>query len=126
MHCPVCKTEMIIQELHDVEVDHCFDCDGIWLDSGELEMLLEEESTTDTLASTFRKATFSEKQRSCPVCRRPMEKVHAGDDEHAVLLDRCPKHGLWFDAGELQQILHATEGYRDSRLANLLKEMFPQ
>jgi Zn-finger nucleic acid-binding protein len=126
MLCPACKTEMIIQELHDVEVDHCFECDGIWLDSGELEMLLEEESSTDTLASTFRTTTSSEKQRPCPVCRKPMEKVHAGDDEHAVLLDRCPKHGLWFDEGELHQILDASDHYRDSQLATLLKEMFSQ
>ncbi len=109
-----------------MEVDHCFDCDGIWLDSGELEMLLEEDASPDTLVSTFRKTTSSEQKRPCPVCRKLMEKVHAGPEEEPVLLDRCVKHGLWFDAGELQQILHSTERYRDSRLANLLKEMFPQ
>ena len=41
MDCPVCKNAMITMELDEVEVDHCLDCGGIWLDSGELEMLLD-------------------------------------------------------------------------------------
>ena len=124
MTCPACNAEMIIQELNHIEVDHCFDCHGIWLDQGELELLLGEGSSGDTLVSTFRKTTTAERSRPCPVCHKKMEKVQAGTDQEPVLLDRCPKHGLWFDAGELQQILHASERYRDSRLANLLKEMF--
>jgi len=124
MKCPNCNNEMIIQELNHIEVDHCFECHGIWLDQGELELLLGEESSGDTLVSSFRPISTEENSRFCPICRKSMEKVHAGSNEHPVLLDRCPKHGLWFDAGELQQILQASERYRDSRLANLLKEMF--
>ncbi len=125
MHCPVCKTDMIIQELNDVEVDHCLECHGIWLDKGELEMLLEEGSGDDQLVSTFRKVSSGEASRSCPICRKTMENVQAGPDEFPVLLDRCPNHGLWFDAGELQQILESSEQYSGSKLAALLKEMFP-
>ena len=33
---------MITLELEDVEIDHCLDCGGIWLDAGELELLLDE------------------------------------------------------------------------------------
>ena len=42
MDCPVCKNAMIVLELDEVEVDYCADCRGVWLDSGELELLLEE------------------------------------------------------------------------------------
>ena len=37
MDCPVCKSAMITMELTEVEIDHCLDCGGIWLDAGELE-----------------------------------------------------------------------------------------
>ena len=40
MDCPVCKNAMIALELAEVEIDHCTDCGGIWLDAGELELLL--------------------------------------------------------------------------------------
>ena len=40
MDCPVCKNLMITLELDEVEIDHCLDCGGIWLDSGELEQLI--------------------------------------------------------------------------------------
>lgn len=40
--------------------------------------------------------------RSCPGCSAPMRPFQAG----AVELDRCPFcRGLWFDGGELEQVL---------------------
>jgi Zn-finger nucleic acid-binding protein len=42
MDCPVCQDAMITLELSDVENDYCTDCGGIWLDAGELELLLGE------------------------------------------------------------------------------------
>ena len=35
MQCPVCNRPMISLELHEVEVDHCVACGGVWLDSGD-------------------------------------------------------------------------------------------
>jgi len=40
MDCPVCNNAMITLELDQVEIDHCTECGGIWLDAGELETLL--------------------------------------------------------------------------------------
>ncbi|MCL4278881.1 MAG: zf-TFIIB domain-containing protein, partial [Ignavibacteriaceae bacterium] len=41
MLCPVCNNPMIVLELEQVEVDYCTNCAGVWLDAGELELLLE-------------------------------------------------------------------------------------
>ncbi len=30
-------------ELDQIEIDHCLSCGGIWLDAGEIELLLETE-----------------------------------------------------------------------------------
>ena len=41
MKCPHCiDEELIAIETEQVEVDYCTECKGIWLDSGELELLL--------------------------------------------------------------------------------------
>ena len=41
MLCPVCNDEeMLILEYNDVEIDYCNECSGIWLDEGELELLI--------------------------------------------------------------------------------------
>ena len=41
MICPACKSDMIVVEHSQIELDYCTDCRGVWFDSGELELLLE-------------------------------------------------------------------------------------
>lgn len=42
MNCPVCKeVELRISERQNVEIDHCPQCRGVWLDRGELDKLIE-------------------------------------------------------------------------------------
>ena len=44
MDCPVCREPMIGLEYEKVEVDYCPACAGVWLDEGELEVLLGLEA----------------------------------------------------------------------------------
>ena len=56
-----------------------------------------------------------------------MEKVVVGTEEPQLLIDRCrKKHGLWFDGGELQDILKRAKLDSDSRIQQLLAEMFAE
>lgn len=42
MRCPVCLDIDVVEHIRDgIEVDHCPRCQGIWLDRGELEKLLD-------------------------------------------------------------------------------------
>ena len=43
MRCPKCGQELATIGLHGVEVDKCGQCDGMWLDAGELEQVLGNE-----------------------------------------------------------------------------------
>jgi len=54
MDCPVCKNAMITLELQEVEIDYCTDCGGIWLDAGELELLLGEPEKAKQLLGSFK------------------------------------------------------------------------
>jgi hypothetical protein len=117
---------MITFELDQVEIDHCLQCGGIWLDGGELEMLLgNTKSAVDTLKSFKSAPKIEEKARKCPICMKKMLKVHVGNDENKVLIDACKRNdGLWFDKGELREVVKLAGSEAQTRIGSLLEEMF--
>ncbi len=56
MKCPKCGMELIALDYQGIEVDKCAECEGIWLDAGELESVsMLEKSGIDKLFSVFRR-----------------------------------------------------------------------
>ena len=110
MKCPLDKSDMIIVEHRRIELDYCLKCAGVWFDSGELNLLVsvlqaEGVSVSHSDLLTPHTAQVKEAKRKCPVCGRNMNKVWLGQDPK-VLIDQCPiGEGLWFDGGELNQVL---------------------
>jgi len=43
MKCPKCGGALAEREMQGVKIDQCADCGGVWLDKGELEMLVHSE-----------------------------------------------------------------------------------
>ena len=125
MDCPACKEPMVVLELRDVEIDHCLSCGGIWLDAGELELLLGDAAGRDRLLSSFEvDSGAGEAPRKCPICLKRMEKVICGT-ECKVRIDRCRRHhGIWFDAGELEEILRMGSLGGSTDVLDLLADMF--
>jgi len=119
---------MITLELADVEIDHCTECGGIWLDAGELELLLGEPEKAKQLLDSFKvDSTSTEKPRKCPICDKKMRKIIAGSSEPTLLIDKCRRgDGLWFDKGELQDILDRAQLDKDNKIQKLLADMFGQ
>lgn len=126
MFCPVCNVEMLILELNDVEIDYCHQCAGIWLDEGELELLISSPSPSGNgnsaiLAALSNPSSGAKGKRRCPVCRKRMSRVNV-PVEPGVEIDKCPRnHGLWFDKGELEQITASTRG---EPAVNFLNSLF--
>jgi Zn-finger nucleic acid-binding protein len=118
---------MIVLELNQVEVDYSPGCGGIWLDAGELELLLEGGCEMEQLMASLTKAEgVREKKKRCPICRKRMDKVTLGR-EQPVMIDSCPrKHGLWFDRGELRAVLEigGLETDAGKRVLSLLSDIF--
>ena len=125
MNCPVCDNPLVILELNNVEVDHCTYCHGLWLDGGELEILLENSSHKNELLASFIVDNKNiEKKLKCPICRKKMEKVICGKGKN-IVIDKCRlQHGLWFDKGELEQLLESGGLDKEDKILNLVKEMF--
>jgi len=42
-NCPRCSGRMTMKFIEELEIDHCEDCGGIWLDHGELKSLQEKD-----------------------------------------------------------------------------------
>lgn len=56
MRCPKCGMELIEIDYKNIKVDKCSECDGIWLDAGELEAVSKlEKSGLDKLFKVFKK-----------------------------------------------------------------------
>jgi Zn-finger nucleic acid-binding protein len=126
---------MIVVEYRNIELDYCHSCKGVWFDSGELELLLKsyglEESKTffDGIFNS-QEAVSSEKKRICPICGHKMKKTAIGGQPE-TLTDICrDKHGLWFDGGEVAQLIRHMAGERppkgDSKghVIGFLEEVF--
>ena len=45
MKCPRCDGSLRESKVEEVSIDTCDNCGGIWLDSGELEQLMEKEKS---------------------------------------------------------------------------------
>ena len=126
MNCPLCKNEpMIVLELDEIEIDYCLRCKGIWLDEGELELLLEDAEEKDAvLASCAVRTDIREERIRCPICLKKMDKVTAGTSAE-VIIDKCKKnHGIWFDEGELERVISMGTIDNENKVLNLLQDMF--
>ncbi len=56
MSCPKCGMGLIEVDYKGIKVDKCSECEGIWLDAGELEAASKlEKSGLDKLFGVFRK-----------------------------------------------------------------------
>jgi len=92
-------------------LSECRRCGGLWI-GGEVFRVLEERARRD---ETFWKGADlpdpSDRgqgagafYRPCPSCATRMHRRNYGR-RSGVILDVCPRHGLWFDHGELARIL---------------------
>lgn len=55
MRCPKCGMELVEIEYQHILIDKCTECEGIWLDAGELGSVSElKKSGLDRLFSVFK------------------------------------------------------------------------
>lgn len=125
MECPRCKNPLIVLELSEIEIDYCNSCNGVWLDAGELELLLGDSHAKDDLLNSFEEDKNSQEQKlKCPICRSKMKKVLVGEGDK-ITIDACKQNdGLWFDEGELLDVIKKGSFEEDNRVVSLIKDMF--
>jgi len=132
MYCPICKNSKLAKTiLHNVEVNYCTKCLGIWFEQDELRQAKDEkDKDLNWLDIDLWK---NEKDfrivygiRICPNCRMPLYEVYYGDSK--VVVDLCKLcHGVWLDRAEFKKIIDWLKEKADYEIMNnysknLLKE----
>ncbi len=110
MDCPRCKLPLREVRYESCQTEMCDNCWGLWLDTGELEGVLNDH--TFSLSDEERSHVLDAMTAShpgpqdpipCPACGKVMDRVHYDQSVH-IVLDRCADHGIWFDTGEVKRI----------------------
>lgn len=127
MRCPSCKTQTL-RPFRDsgLEIDACSSCTGIWFDPHELSTFLKSDVMKqrflwmDAVPMTGVPYVINTARRRCPRDSEPMdEKIYAG-----ITLDNCPKcQGIWFDEGEVRQVVERYKRGTASGDTDVAKEM---
>jgi Zn-finger nucleic acid-binding protein len=96
--CPRCAVELVDAR----SARGCRACGGYWVEEPVLtEMVLAMLPPRPLSRLALAVLDRSEAPIGCPTCGDAMQSTSI----HEVILDRCVKHGIWFDARELEDAL---------------------
>lgn len=120
--CAGCKSQnqhhwQLGEEPGSPSIIRCGDCGGSFVSHATLDALVTREqrrfeqqysSSEDPSLATVQRFELSMKRaveyRDCPHCQTRMLRKNYGQLS-GVIVDQCHAHGVYFDAGELDQIL---------------------
>ncbi len=112
--CPHCRMTLQPQTYEGTQVLFCPVCWGHWLNNLALATILAKhdygfsrDEREVVLAGWVHiegdVREYDKSSLACPDCGQSMtESMFA--DNCPVLVDRCPEHGTWLDAGEIKKI----------------------
>jgi Zn-dependent protease with chaperone function len=109
MKCPNCRDadlEPVLVE-RGVVVERCTECEGVWLDRGELALVADEpRRIEERLEEALKRRKPVDKPS--PMTGKAMEEFTY---EGGARIDYCTESGgLWFDAKELRALLERERG----------------
>jgi Zn-finger nucleic acid-binding protein len=100
--------EMVLTDVHSIEIDRCGSCGGIVLDKGESEMI-DSLGLAHVIEGGVQQAhEHRQTPARCYECKRDMIALRGAGDIEYDWCDRCER--LFFDRGELS----AFEAFVDS------------
>lgn len=93
--CPRCRNVPLGDE---PLIRHCGRCKGSWIAE---ETLHERVAAAHEAHPGLTWHTEARAALMCAICAAPMETLVV----RGTAVDRCPRHGIWFDANELAHVL---------------------
>jgi len=133
MECPNNHKELEKVLFHDVEVDYCTECMGVWFEKDELTYA-KDDSDSQLKWIDFdvwrhkEKFEASSSSRKCPSCRITFVQIKY--DNSKVKVDYCKNcQGIWLDRGEFKQIMVYLKNKADYEILhhytkNLIKQLW--
>ena len=109
MECPNNHKQLEKMLFHDVEVEYCPECLGIWFDKDELRLAKDKKDEQLNwldfdIWRDKKKFSMQNINKRCPVDGIPF--VEVAYDNSNVKIDFCKMcQGIWLDRGEFKQIM---------------------
>ena len=117
MNCPSDNEELEKALFHNVEIDYCPRCLGIWFDEDELRLAKDDKDkqlnwVDFDLWRDKSKFKISHGDKHCPVDRTGL--VEVSYDGSKTKVDFCKMcKGVWLDRGEFKQIINYLKSKSD-------------
>lgn len=120
--CPRCRKTLKERQFvpeSPVRIDVCGDCDGVWLDGGELAQLEDLTKDPDNRKLRLMRAVWDLRKKAgigspmvCPKCRQPsLNDLNTGEGVSVDFCSRCK--GVWFEKGELARMVELSKDVPD-------------
>jgi Zn-finger nucleic acid-binding protein len=108
MDCPRCAARLHVRKYAELDVDECDQCGGLFISPAMLDAIVASRDKPKGLQLALPKRVYRReievKYVHCPQCRTVMNRKMFGRIS-GVIVDVCKDHGVWFDAGELNEVL---------------------
>ncbi len=117
MECPNDKEYLEKVLFHNVEVDYCPKCLGMWFDKDELRQAKDDKDAQLNwvdidLWRDKSRFNVAKGDKHCPVCRAGLQEVRY--DESKTKVGFCKMcGGAWLDRGEFKQIINYLKNKSD-------------
>ena len=107
--CPDCRYPMVTERHHDLDLDLCRNCAGIWFDAEELRRLIAADPISMIALEAKLTPRVGQKKMevavtSCPSCDSLLHKYHYQYDSPIELHACLDCGGFWVQEGELEKI----------------------
>ncbi len=108
--CPRCKIQLMAMRIGDIAMRECSRCGGIWTLPHIFEAVCsnkEAQAAVLGYVSNLPQIGFrplAVNYVPCPDCGHLMNRSNFARSS-GVIIDMCKGHGVWFDSGELQNII---------------------
>ncbi len=102
--CPTCRVDLVEAEVAERPARLCERCRGLLIEPSVVRALFHQvskEAGRERAMPELMEHEFGDPPRPCAVCGEPMRREFFD----WLQLDECEEHGIWFDAGELDELL---------------------
>ena len=107
--CPSCRIDLIDGEVADRPLRLCPRCRGLLIELSVVRDRFHQvalEAGRERSMPELMEHEFGDPPRRCAVCGEPMRR----EFYDWLQLDECAEHGIWFDDGELHELLDYARG----------------
>jgi len=110
--CPRCGSHLHAREYGTLSVEECDKCGGLLLSPTTMDRLVAERDMPTSLRLALPKREMKRETAvryiACPTCGKSMNRQAFGRIS-GVVVDVCKNHGVWFDPGELGEVIRFVE-----------------